>query len=184
DLLGFGFSKKPDENYTLAVHVNALEKFISKNVKEKSIIFIGHSLGALVSLAYASTHRASVKKLILLSLPFYRSEYQAIKIINKSRSLSFLFADTLPAHLACRFVCTFRPAFRLIAPFFIKDFPKKVVQDSFLHMHASYFSTLRNVILQHNIVPLLNKQLNKKIVLIFVICGSSLQLSRISCWPW
>jgi len=166
DLLGFGFSRKPNGVYTLSRHVQALRAFIKKEVAEQSIIFVGHSLGALVALGYANLYPNDVKKLFLLSLPYYQSEAEADMILKSARVWPSLCADTFTAHVTCHLVCTLRPAFRLLAPLLVRDLPKRIVGDAFLHTHSSYFSTLKYTIMRQNIPRLLSANIRNKIILV------------------
>ena len=166
DLLGFGYSKKPNGVYTLSRHVQALRNFIKKEVAEKSVIFIGHSLGALIALGYTHLYPSNVKQLFLLALPYYHSEAEANRMLKSLHVWPSLFTDTFAAHMSCHLVCTFRPAFMMLVPLLVWDLPKKVVGDAFLHTHSSYFSTMKYVIMQQNIPRLLGPTIRSKIILI------------------
>ncbi|MDP2778124.1 MAG: alpha/beta hydrolase, partial [Anaerolineales bacterium] len=68
DPLGFGDSPKPWSRYTVDRHVDALYEIL-KN--EKRFALIGHSMGTLLSIAYAARHPEQVERLVLLSVPFF-----------------------------------------------------------------------------------------------------------------
>jgi pimeloyl-ACP methyl ester carboxylesterase len=167
DLLGFGYSGKPTIEYTLENHVNALEKFVTHHVKEPSLIFVGHSLGAIVSLGYGHKHPSHVKYLFLLGLPYYESQLSAIEHITASTRPSYFARDTWLTKLTCNIVCSaLGPLTRRVAPWVIRGQPPEVTEDGFLHTYNSYISTLYNVIYRQNIPSILNGPILKKIVLI------------------
>lgn len=67
DLIGFGESDKPKENYTISF----LSKFIKDFINEmgfgprEKISIIGHSLGGYIAIDFATTNRERVDKLVL-----------------------------------------------------------------------------------------------------------------------
>lgn len=166
DLLGFGYSAKPSGEYSLNRHVQSLKKFLRETVHERKIILVAHSIGAIIALDYASKFPKDIDKLLLLSLPYYHSEKEARKAIKNSGHLSFFVTDTPLAHVACLIACTLRPVVMFIAPLFARNLPKELVRGSFLHTHASYFSTLKNVVFKQNILPLLKENIRGKITLV------------------
>jgi 2-hydroxy-6-oxonona-2,4-dienedioate hydrolase len=69
DLVGFGGTDKPHENYTLSYFCEFLDKFLIKIMKNsiKKINVIAHSLGGYIALEYAIKDKSRIKKLILFS---------------------------------------------------------------------------------------------------------------------
>jgi len=166
DLLGFGFSKKPGGEYTLSRHIDAVHKFLLDHVKEKHIILVGHSLGAIIALGYTSKYNGNIAKTYLISLPYFHSSSEARKLISAHSSTSFLYTDTFLAHASCHIVCMFRPLFLFILSLGVRRKNSQLVRDSLYHTHQSYFSTLKNVILQQNLEKLFTKEVRVKIILI------------------
>lgn len=77
DLLGFGKSPKPIwSKYNARQHAATLARTLRNLKASRDIIIVGHSLGALVAVEYASRHKKSVKRLILCSPPFYKPPVQ------------------------------------------------------------------------------------------------------------
>ncbi|MFF3574832.1 alpha/beta fold hydrolase [Nocardia jiangxiensis] len=66
DLVGNGFSDKPDHDYEIAVYVRHITAVMDRFGMDKAH-FIGMSLGAWVSAAVAVAHPGRVDKLILMS---------------------------------------------------------------------------------------------------------------------
>ncbi|HOX94621.1 MAG TPA: alpha/beta fold hydrolase [Syntrophales bacterium] len=66
DLIGFGFTDKPDIEYTPEVFVRFIEDFLSACAAERCHL-VGHSLGGGLALKYALTHPEQVGKLVLVS---------------------------------------------------------------------------------------------------------------------
>ncbi|MSS85970.1 MAG: alpha/beta hydrolase [Thaumarchaeota archaeon] len=66
DLIGFGYSDKPNTDYTIKFFSNFLEKFlVSLGIVQTSIV--GSSLGGQIASDYTSSHSQYVEKLILVS---------------------------------------------------------------------------------------------------------------------
>ena len=69
DLRGHGASIEPKESTDLEVHVNdVLETLDSFGVSDSSV-FLGHSLGSIISMTIASRHKEKVDQLLLAALP-------------------------------------------------------------------------------------------------------------------
>ena len=66
DLLGFGFTDKPDIEYTPEVYLRFIQDFLSACAVERCHL-VGHSLGGGLALKYALTHPGQVDKLVLVS---------------------------------------------------------------------------------------------------------------------
>jgi pimeloyl-ACP methyl ester carboxylesterase len=66
DLLGFGGSDKPPLNYTVDVWVELLKDFWTANIQEPAV-FIGNSIGALLSLMVVAEHPEIVAGGVLIN---------------------------------------------------------------------------------------------------------------------
>ena len=72
DLLGFGESPKPtDIEYTADEHATVLEATLGDMGVDRPFLLVGYSLGGDIAIRYASTHPRQVRRLFLLSAPFY-----------------------------------------------------------------------------------------------------------------
>jgi pimeloyl-ACP methyl ester carboxylesterase len=146
DTLGFGESPKPDIDYSVADHVQAIRDTLTALGIERAHI-VGHSMGCLLALAYAQQHPHQVGRLGLLALPYFQSEAQARATIrNGSRFNRWLAMDRPLARIACTLMCMLRPALQRVAPYLVRDVPDIVAQDALAHNWQSYSRTLRNVI--------------------------------------
>ena len=65
DLRGRGLSDKPEKGYFVEQHVEDVYHVL-KDLGLREVVLMGHSLGAFVSLAFASRYSRLVKKLILV----------------------------------------------------------------------------------------------------------------------
>lgn len=73
DLIGFGRSPKPSRaNYNAKWQARSVGFTLLKLRLTGPVILVGHSLGALVSVAVAKRYRFLVKRLVLCSPPFYQ----------------------------------------------------------------------------------------------------------------
>lgn len=172
DLLGFGYSAKPHTIYSLEKHIQALKEFIDKEVTEREIFFVGHSLGAIVGLGYTHKYQHKIKKVIVLSLPYYINEAEAAHTIKKWRN-NFLYTNSFFPRILCTIHYAFPWIFLISVPYFFPSHPRQIVHDALLHTPNSYFSTLQNVIIKQNIASLLNTEIVKKVI---VLLGEDDQL--------
>ena len=69
DLVGFGLTDKPHENYTIDYFCKFLDKFLSKMRVEctEKLNVIGHSLGGYIALEYSIRNKTRINKLILFN---------------------------------------------------------------------------------------------------------------------
>ena len=73
DLLGFGDSPKPDwQTYSAEVHARSLSMTLRAIHVTGPVLLVGHSLGSLVSIQFASLFPHKVSSLLLCSPPFYK----------------------------------------------------------------------------------------------------------------
>jgi len=136
DLLGFGRSPIPWARYTVERHVEELHKTIGDR---GPLILVGHSYGAIVTLAYAAAHPAQVQGLVLVSLPFFMSESAARRHFTRRSSPDrWVFRNLMFAALACMAT---RRLLRRLLPKFLPNLPKEVVEDIAAHTWRSFTST-------------------------------------------
>lgn len=72
DLLGFGESPKPlDIDYSADEHTAVLHASLEDDGVSGRFVLVGYSLGGDIAVRYASTHPERLRRLFLLSAPFY-----------------------------------------------------------------------------------------------------------------
>jgi pimeloyl-ACP methyl ester carboxylesterase len=70
DLLGFGSSPKPkDSSYDYADHIVSINRTLERLEIDEPFILMGHSMGSLIALRYATLYDERVSKLILTNMP-------------------------------------------------------------------------------------------------------------------
>lgn len=69
DLWGFGDSSKAPDKYSLSDYADMIENFVDQLGIARPITLVGHSMGAVVALKYASKYPDSVSKLVTVALP-------------------------------------------------------------------------------------------------------------------
>lgn len=75
DLLGAGKSyKSKDLDYNYTEQLEALDNSIQALNIKTPLILLGHSMGTLIATRYASLHKKTVSKLILVSPPIFKPE--------------------------------------------------------------------------------------------------------------
>lgn len=99
DLLGFGFSDKPEISYTREFYVNLIHKIISY-YDFKKVILIGNSMGGEISLRFTIQYPEFVEKLILIdsaglierkNLPWFLQKFSKFFV----STFSFIFVNKI-----------------------------------------------------------------------------------------
>ena len=145
DPLGFGDSPKPRSRYTVDSHVEALHQTL-KN--EKRFVLIGHSMGTLLSIAYAARHPEQMERLVLLSVPFFGSAKEARRFFSSQPvPLGWFFSNVALAAIIC--ILT-RRVFGRLVPYFRRDLPREVAADIVKHSWRSFTSSFWEVICKYD----------------------------------
>ena len=145
DPLGFGDSPKPWSRYTVDRHVDALYQTL-KN--EKQFVLIGHSMGTLLSIAYATRHPGQVTGLVLLSIPFFGSAKEARRFFsNQPIPFGWFFSNMVLAAVICLIT---RRVFGRLVPYFRRDLPREVAADIVKHSWRSFTSSFWEVVCNYD----------------------------------
>ncbi|MBL8511569.1 MAG: alpha/beta hydrolase [Betaproteobacteria bacterium] len=148
DLLGFGDSPKPWSRYTVERHLQALQAALADRLgADAPVVLVGHSLGAVLALAYASRCPQQVRGLLLLSLPCFKNETAARRWVNSVRG-GWVYTHMLTTALMCVL------ARRVLGPFLphiLSDLPHVVVEDMLKHHFMASTSSLWNGVYRHDV---------------------------------
>ncbi|MEK7328617.1 MAG: alpha/beta hydrolase [Chloroflexota bacterium] len=145
DPLGFGDSPRPWTRYTIENHVEALRQVLNKYAP---FTLVGHSMGTLLSVAYAARHPEQVEGLVLVSLPYYGGKEQAVRIVRKSSPFyRMFFGNVVLAAIICMLT---RRVFGRLAPYLQPDLPREVAADVVKHSWRSFTSSLWEVIYNYD----------------------------------
>ena len=146
DPLGFGDSPKPWSRYTVDSHVDALYQTL-KN--ESRFVLIGHSMGTLLSIAYAARHPEQVQKLVLLSTPFFGGDAKVARRFFSSQPVPFgwFFSNMVLAAVICMIT---RRIFGRLVPYFRRDLPREIAADIVKHSWRSFTSSFWEVVCNYD----------------------------------
>lgn len=145
DLLGFGASPKPWTRYSVDRHVDELHTVLSSL---GPITLVGHSLGALLSVAYAARHRDHVENLVLIGMPYFGSEEAAYRYLRSGKvKWGFLYTNVALVMIAC--ILT-RRVFGWLLPYLRRDIPREVAEDLVKHTWRSSTSSLWEVVYRYD----------------------------------
>ena len=145
DPLGFGDSPKPWSRYTIDRHVEALHQTLKD---EHRFVLIGHSMGTLLSIAYAARHREQVERLVLLSIPFFGNTEEARRFFSSQPvPFGWFFSNMALAAVIC--VLT-RRLFARFVPYIRRDLPREVAADLVKHSWRSFTSSFWEVVCNYN----------------------------------
>lgn len=141
DPLGFGDSPKPWTRYTIDRHVDALyETFKNK----QSFALVGHSMGALLAIAYAARHPEQVNRLVLIGLPFFGSAENAQHFFRSQPiPYGWFFSNMVLAGVIC---ILSRRVFAWLVPYYQPKLPREVSADIVKHSWRSFTSSFWEVI--------------------------------------
>jgi len=156
DLLGFGDSPKPQSSYSLAVQIEAIEKIILKEgINNGKTIIVGHSLGAIISLALFAKHPDWFEGVTTIGLPVITSEAQ----FKKQMAANSWF-DKLAVSRFGKIFCMLQPLYMIkwLKP---KNMTEDVFSDAKKHTWQSYYYSLNEVILKTDL-DTITKNINKK----------------------
>ncbi|MDX2503994.1 MAG: alpha/beta hydrolase [Gammaproteobacteria bacterium] len=147
DLLGYGQSPKPWTKYTVDRHVEELYRVLYEH---ESLTIVGHSFGAIIALAFAARYPHLVKRLVLISLPYFGDKAGAFRYFRNSNLADrYVMTNIAFAALAC--VMT-RYVLRWLLPYVLRDMPREVVQDLTRHTWRSYTSSVWDGIYRHDLL--------------------------------
>ncbi len=145
DLLGFGDSPKPLRPYTLDRHLAELSPIL---MQHKKCILVGHSMGAVIALAYAARFPEHVKKLVLISLPYFGNMATAKRWFQRKPG-GWIYTNMLAMIITCIF--TRRVAARIL-PLIYTTYPKIIIQDLVKHNVMSSITSLWNVLYKRDLI--------------------------------
>jgi pimeloyl-ACP methyl ester carboxylesterase len=144
DLLGFGESPKPWMRYNVERHIAALHASLAE---QRSLMLVGHSLGAALALAYAARYPFVVKRLVLISLPNFGGHEGAVAWFARQRG-GWIYTNMWATALAC--ILTRRVVGSLL-PRLLRDIPREVAEDLVAHNMVSSTSSLWEVLYRHDL---------------------------------
>lgn len=158
-MLGFGLSPPSANEYTVVSHCDAISETFKSMEVQSPIKLVGHSMGALIALKYASIYENNVSQLVLLNMPIYTSPEEARRDITRNKkSLNFAFYGR-SSQILCTVWCYYmRPVSRRIAPLYLQSKPNKVARDSVMHTWHSYSESMANIIENQSVQTDLDKQ--------------------------
>lgn len=158
DELGFGRSPWPEGEYTLEVHLAAIERTLASRRAQGDLVLIGHSFGAMLAAEYGARHPDTVRQVILFGTPLFRSEAEARLRVSEMSALAGLTArNSRLARLVCFLHTAFLPAAARLAPRLRPDLPSTIAVDGTLHFWPSLRDSVENVVLRHPIEPAAKK---------------------------
>jgi pimeloyl-ACP methyl ester carboxylesterase len=141
DPLGFGESPKPRTQYTVERHSEALRRTLAPYAP---FTLIGHSMGAVLSIAYAASYPEQIEGLFLIGLPFFGDREQTYRHFRNGSVVDrWVFTNVMMASLAC--ILT-RRVFGYILPYLLRNIPQEVAEDLVKHTWRSFTSSLWEVI--------------------------------------
>lgn len=146
DLLGFGRSPKPWTRYSVERHIEALRSVLQPL---GAISLIGHSLGALLTVAYAGRFPEDVQSITLIGLPVFGSEALAYRYFRHGPVRGgIVYTNVLLTMVAC--VITRRVLGKLL-PYLLRSVPREVAEDLVQHTWRSSTSSLWEVVYRYDV---------------------------------
>ena len=144
DLLGFGDSPKPWCRYTVDRHLNALEVTLAGY---RQMTLVGHSLGAVLAVAYAARHPELVRGVVLLGLPYFGNQANAYLWFRRKPG-GWIYTNMVATALACMFT---RRVIGKLLPYLLPDIPRSIAEDLVKHNFLSSTTSMWEVLYRHNL---------------------------------
>lgn len=144
DLLGFGDSPKPWCRYSIDRHLEALHAAMGS---QRHMTLVGHSLGAVLAVAYAARYPAVVQRLVLLSVPYFGSQASAYRWFRR-RPGGWIYTNMVATALACMFT---RRVIGALLPYLLRDIPRSIAEDLVKHNFLSSTTSIWEVLYRHNL---------------------------------
>lgn len=145
DLLGFGESPKPWTQYSVERHVEGLHSALADL---GPVTLIGHSLGALITVAYAARYPEQVKNIAVIGMPYFGSQQTAYRYMRQGPVKGgYFYTNVALTMVAC--IVTRRVLGRLL-PYLIRDLPREVAEDLVKHTWRSSTSSLWEVVYRYD----------------------------------
>ncbi len=146
DLLGFGESPKPWTQYSVDRHVSELRKVLAPFDK---VSIIGHSLGALLTVAYTARYSDQVENIIVVGMPYFGSQARAYEYFRTGPVKGGVFyTNIFLTMMAC--VIT-RRVLGWLLPYVLRHVPREVAEDLVKHTWRSSTSSLWEVVYRYDI---------------------------------
>ncbi len=146
DLLGFGRSPKPWTRYSVERHVNELHRALAPF---GPLTLVGHSLGALLTVAYAARHPDKVKSIAVLGMPYFSSQRDAYAYYRHGTIRGgFLVTNIVLTTATC--ILT-RRVFGRLLPYLLRHVPREVAEDLVKHTWRSSTSSLWEVVYRYDV---------------------------------
>ncbi len=117
DIIGFGYSDKPSEDYTIEFFAKFLSAFIN-SVGLKSTILVGTSLGGQIAAHYASTNKAIEKIVLVAPSGAMKSATPAID--------AYMMAALYPNHTSAREAFEMMSNSGTVDDFTVSEFVKRM----------------------------------------------------------
>jgi pimeloyl-ACP methyl ester carboxylesterase len=145
DLLGFGQSPKLWMRYSVEHHVDALHEALADL---GPISIVGHSLGALLTVAYAAQYPEQIRSIALLGMPYFGSQRRAYEYMRHGPVKGgYLYTNVALTMTAC--ILTRRVLGRLL-PYLLRHVPREVAEDLVKHTWRSSTSSLWEVVYRYD----------------------------------
>ncbi|MFQ6004458.1 MAG: alpha/beta fold hydrolase [Woeseia sp.] len=152
DLLGFGRSPKPWTQYTVERQVQELHAVLEPL---GPVSLVGHSLGALISVAYTARHPEHVRNITLIGMPYFGSQGTAYRYMRSGPVRGgFLYTNVALTMIAC--IIT-RRVLGWLLPYVLRSVPREVAEDLVKHTWRSSTSSLWEVVYRYDAAEDLNR---------------------------
>lgn len=145
DLLGFGDSPRPWCRYTVDRHLDALHNSLHD---KKNMTLVGHSMGAVLAVAYAACYPAAVGRLFLIGLPYFGTERAAYAWFRRKPG-GWIFTNMAATALTC--MITRNLAGRWL-PLLMPRIPRPIAEDLVKHNFMSSTTSLWEVLYRHDLL--------------------------------
>jgi pimeloyl-ACP methyl ester carboxylesterase len=152
DLLGFGFSARPELAYTLEQHASAIQGVVRAAEVRQLHAVVGHSCGGVIAMALLATGAVDTRQLVLAGTPLPSPRFPVRQELLKSPFDRLMLAWDWLAQLNHQTLALLWPVLRrLPIPGYLRGARAGLME----HSCTSYMRTVEECLFRADLDPLL-----------------------------
>jgi pimeloyl-ACP methyl ester carboxylesterase len=156
DLLGYGYSDKPNVSYTPALHAQSIRRSLQDHGVRPPYILAGLSMGCLLTLEYARRWPDEVLSLLQIGLPYYPTARQARRYLRRSITARLALEWGWAGRLLISGIWLVGRRSRHLAGLFSTIYSPEMSREAMMVSYQAFYTTLVNCMIENRPDPLLH----------------------------
>lgn len=181
DLLGFGSRRYEGKTYDLREHLDHISREIDGRAGTEAFHLVGHSMGGILAVAWASEHPERIKSITLLTTPLGETEDDMVRGIRTMEHgwAPIILKHPHLSHLSCTLLCQLH-AMYLFEPMKPAWVSRELFRDYTRHTWHSLSASLRNIVLGTPALPMMRSLMTRGMPLCAITASDDSPLCRTS----